>query len=964
MKHIVIKSPLNRGLLSRLGMARDDLPENRYQLSAEIQDNWGMRFLGSMSLRPGLGYIGGTLSNARAYHIPFVFANTDTASIELTDLKMRVRTPETIISRPAVSTTITNGTFGADVSGWTDADETGAVSDWEAGGYMSLLGTGFTGAVRWQQVTVSGGDSNVEHALKIIVSRGSVTLRVGSTLADDNYISATLTEGEHSLGFTPTGTFFIEVSSKTEYETLIDSITIAAAGDMQIPTPWPAAALPLIRYEQSADVIYVWCYGYQQYKIERRGTRSWSVVKYQPEDGPWRIINLSTTSLTPSALEGDITLTSSAKLFTSTNAGSLFKITSIGQTVRETLTAENQFTDPIRVIGVEASRIFNIAVDVDGSWSGTITVQRSVATPDDWVDIALTYTADTTTTHDDGLDNQIIYYRIGVKTGDYSAGTASVTLSYESGGLTGVVRLVNILSETSATAIVLKRLGSTEGSLDWYEGEWSTRRGFPSSGCLHEGRLFHGGKGKIWASASDAYESFDDDIEGDSRPINRTIGRGPVDVVQWLVPSQRLVIGAEGSEWVGRSSSFDEPLTQDNFTMKDPSNQGSAAVAALKVDGTVMFVQKSGVRLFLATFSYETNDYQSDDLSALVPELHQSGIVRLGLQRQPDTRVHCVLGDGTAALMIFNSLDGSKGWYRVRTDGFIEDVITLPGTTEDAVYYTVRRTINGSTVRYYEKWSMEKDCSGGTYTYDSTSSTVIPNATQQANGLLLPYPDGTVLTLRDGDGVKIGNNLTVTEGAVTLAGAVTYATLTPSLYKLADSNVVYSGTATTTLTAAHLANQTVVVWGDGKDQGTVTLNGSGIGTIPESVQTYCAGLTYRARYKSTKLSVVDRTATSLTQPKIVNYLGLILADTHAQGLRYGPDFDNLDDMPLDDIPLLGGDGATDEDYVWEAHDQPMVELDGAWDTDSRFVLVADAPRPANVLAAVVGLLVNEKAGRE
>lgn len=964
MKHIVVKSPLNRGLISRRGMTRHDLPGERYQLSSEIQDNWSMRFLGSMALRVGMEYKGATLSNAVAYHIPFVYSNSDTAVVELTNLKMRVRVSETIISRASVSSAVTNGTFGSDISSWTDADETGATSDWEAGGYMSLVGTGFSAAVRTQQVTVSGGDANVRHALNIVVALGKLTLKVGSSSGNDDYISATLTEGQHSLSFVPTGNFHIQLSSKTEYATLVDSVAVASSGDMQITTPWLEADLPLVRYEQSADVIYVWCAGYPQYKIERRGTYSWSVVKYLPEDGPWRIINLSTTSLTPSALTGDITLTASAAYFTEDNVGSLFKITSIGQSVSVSVTAENQFSDEIRVIGVDANRIFTVTIT--GTWSATVVLQRSVGETGSWVDVAgASYTSNQAgISFDDGLDNQIVFYRIGVKTGGYTSGTAVCTLAYAAGGITGVVQVTGFSSQTSVSAVVLNNLGATSGSLDWYEGEWSDRRGFPSSGCLFEGRLWHGGKGKVWASASDAYESFDDEIEGDSRPISRTIGRGPVDVVQWLVPSQRLVIGADGSEWVGRSSGFDDPLTQDNFNLKDPSNQGSAAVAALKVDSTVMFVQKSGVRLFLATYSYETNDYQSDDLTALVPELHESGIVRLGLQRMPDTRAHCVLGDGSVAVMIFNSLDGSKGWYRVRTDGIIEDVVVLPGTTEDAVYYTVKRTINGSTVRYFERWAMESECAGGTYTYDSTSSTVIPNTTQQAAGELLPYPDGTVLTLRDADGVKIGNNLTVALGVVTLAGAVTYATLTPSLYKLADAAITYSGAGTTTLTAAHLAGETVVCWADGKDQGSITLNGSGIGTIPESVQTYYAGLGYKARYKCTKLSEVDRTNVALTQPKIVNYLGLILVDTHCQGIQYGPDFDNLDEMPLDDIPLLGGDGATDEDYIWKEYDQQMTEVDGAWDTDSRFVLVANAPRPANVLAAVISYQVNEKGGKE
>jgi hypothetical protein len=41
---------------------------------------------------------------------------------------------------------------------------------------------------------------------------------------------------------------------------------------------------------------------------------------------------------------------------------------------------------------------------------------------------------------------------------------------------------------------------------------------------------------------------------------------------------------------------------------------------------------------------------------------------------------------------------------------FVEDVVVLPaldGQLDDQVYYVVRRTINGATVRYLEKWAQE-----------------------------------------------------------------------------------------------------------------------------------------------------------------------------------------------------------------------------------------------------------------
>src|SRR5688572_6679862 len=183
-KQNVALHSFNRGIISRLGLARQDL--ERVALSAAIQNNWMPRVLGSMMMRPGWAYVGTTNGNEIAFHIPFIYSNTDTAILELSDEGMRVRVNEIIISRGTVSTAVTNGTFTSDVSGWTDGDESGATSDFQAGGYMSLAGTGFNAAIRSQQVSVAGGDQGDEHALRIIIARGEVVLRVGTTLGDDS----------------------------------------------------------------------------------------------------------------------------------------------------------------------------------------------------------------------------------------------------------------------------------------------------------------------------------------------------------------------------------------------------------------------------------------------------------------------------------------------------------------------------------------------------------------------------------------------------------------------------------------------------------------------------------------------------------------------------------------------------------------------------------------------------------
>jgi len=64
----------NRGLVSRLGLARADI--KRLALAGDIWTNWVPRVLGSMMVRPGTGYLASTQNNADAKMLPFVFSSS------------------------------------------------------------------------------------------------------------------------------------------------------------------------------------------------------------------------------------------------------------------------------------------------------------------------------------------------------------------------------------------------------------------------------------------------------------------------------------------------------------------------------------------------------------------------------------------------------------------------------------------------------------------------------------------------------------------------------------------------------------------------------------------------------------------------------------------------------------------------------------------------------------------------
>lgn len=707
----------NRGRISKLGLARVDL--DRTRLSAEIQTNFVPRVLGSMMLRPGTEYIGTINNSSTAIFIPFVKSNNDTALIELT-AATRVWVPSTavasgldVLTRDGSTAVIAGGTFSSTtLSGWTDSDESGATSEWFTGNYMSLVGTRYARAIRRQTVTSSAGTLG----LKTIVNRGRVTFKVGSSAAGDDYFSeAILRPGIYSFAIASTGNFSIELSANSEYRSLVESVAIESSGDMSLASTWASSDLSILRWDQSADVIFVDAFDYPQKRIERYSTDSWGMAEYDPQDGPFRNPNTTNKRLTPSGLSGDITLACDQPLFNSNHVGALFRITSIGQSVAVTPSGTDQWSDPIRVSGVDETRIFDILIG--STFDATMRVQRSIGEVGSFVDVSgLSWTSTIATSHDDGLDNQIVFYRVGV--GSTFVSGAEATLTYASGGITGVAKINAVSASTESSARVLSNLGSTQATELWEEGDWSTFRGFPSAVKLHEGRLWQAGKAKIWGSVSDAYESFGPAVTGDSGVINRSIGTGPVDEIQWIESMGRLIVGTDDRELQAKTSSLEEPLTPTNFSLRDVSSQGSAGIQAVKLDKRLLFAQKAGVRVMETGYNGQTLDYETGDRSQLIPEIGEPGLSRMVVQRQPDTRVHCVRGatDGTVGLLVSDPAENVAAWVDIESsggvNGIIEEGVVLPSPGEDAVYYAIKREINGSTVRYLERWSQEWDARG------------------------------------------------------------------------------------------------------------------------------------------------------------------------------------------------------------------------------------------------------------
>jgi len=962
---------LNAGEVSKIALARVDVTKLR--MAAACQVNWLPYVVGPMAMRPGLYYVGEVLGDAPVKLVRFIFSKLDTALIELTANKMRVWINESLVSRAAVATSISDPFF-LGLGNWLTTNTTSGAAATVGGSVCTLSCPPVGGLAQIQQtVTVSPSAFGIEHAIRVVVTQGPVVFRAGSTLGGADLIpQTTLDTGTHSLAFTPgSSNLCIQIESTDAWSKTLTSCAIEAAGPLVLPTPWGAADLLNIRYDQSGDIIFIGCYGQPQYKIERRAARSWSTVLFYSNNGPFQASPGIQANFTPGAYSGNTTLTSDRPWFQPGHVGCLFRVFSNGQFNQTILGAQNAFTPAVRVTGVGSTRNYNW--NTSGTWAGKLTFQRSYdSAASGFIDVT-TATANGTptfssstggTTGSPDLDNVIAWERVGFKGGDYTSGNVTVSSTYAGGGGYGIFRVTGYNSPTSVNIQVLVPFSTLQATADWVEGDWSAFKGFPTSVAFHEGRLCWFGGNQAWLSASDDFANYadinlDGTATGDSGAINVTLGSGPVDTISWGLSLTRLMLGREQSIMSARSSNFDQPVTPTQIVIRDCSDQGAQRLAAIKAGKRGIFVQQSGRRVYELFFNAQEMDYDDRDLTRLNLDIGLQGFVDIDKTTQPDKMILLPRGDGQAACLLYDVKDEVEAWWRLQTLGVIENVAVLPQAgIEDLVYFVVRRVINGVTRRFIERLAPRGNCVGGAINQQLDCHMVYHGSA--VSTITLPHLPNTPVSVW-ADGQAIGSGMTNLSGVLTLPDGQAHSNIVAGLAGAVISNTAASAAGTLTVGAQYNGYPAEVFadigsTGDPVHIGAIVV-ANGTITLPngQTALTIIACLGYVAPFMSAKLAYAAQLGSALTQRKRIDHVGLVLYDANYQGIQFGQRFDALDNLPLYEAGTATPAGTT-----WSEYDEPMIEAPGSWQTDARLCLLAQAPNPCTVGGVVIGLTTNER----
>jgi hypothetical protein len=819
---------LNGGEIGEEALSRLDL--ERMQFASALSSNILPRVVGSMTLRPGLEHVADIdLGDVRLLEYSFAGSNASMLVPILSNNEMRILKDNAFVSRVAVSTTITNGDFNS-FSGWTNASAVGASAN-VAGGNLVLTGTTQGRAAARQTISVAAGDQGKEHGLRVEIVRGPVWVHIGSSAgASDILPLSILDDGDHSIAFTPNSTsIHLEIYTDKARQALVARCQIDAPGTLVISTPWTTADFAAPRHKQNIDVLYLASRQFQQREIQRRGDTSWGIQRYKVDDGPFVSAD-GTVALTPSVYTGNGTLTASRPLFEASMVGRLFRLFQSGQTVQESFTAAPANGASIRVSGVNAARDFSF--QVSGTWAGSVRLEVATddgsGNPGAWSTVS-TYAANTGPTNYRDPDNNVVkFFRFVAVT--FTSGTIDTALVYTGGSQVGIARMTAYGSATVANVEVLSRFYSLSPTFEWDFSTWSDFDGWPWGIEAFGGRLYWGKGDFVHGSVPDAFHSFNDNVEGDSAPIYRSIGASTDRGILWLLGLQRLIAGTDNSEISIKSSSFDEPLTASSWFPVDGSTQGSYDLRAVKCDKDGIFVQSTGLRVFALIAEQGTLDYSAMDLMAMHEEVcGGSPIVSMAVQRQPDTVVWFILENGEARALTYRPSEKVVAWSRVVTDGAFKQVIACRGKGQDNVYFAVLR--NGT--QRLERLADLKDCRGGKVNCLADGFRRFTTTAGQTT-FAVPHLNGKGVTVwLDGAALHDQDNL----------------------YPVASGQVVLP---------PQPAGRAVVI-----------------------------GLPYVGRWQSTKLAYGAANGTALFRKKRVSQLGMYLVYTMLDGLRVGNTFDSL-----------------------------------------------------------------------
>lgn len=498
-----------------------------------------------------------------------------------------------------------------------------------------------------------------------------------------------------------------------------------ADGEYQIPTTYAAADLFEIHYVQSNDVLTLVHPGYPPKELRRYGATEWefasisfapaistptvsSVTEYR--GAAQTIVSVGGTSGNPM----ELTYQSAHGLVT----GDVVRVEGFTWTVGSPVPDGYYvvvWTSSSMATNVHSIRAVTTGVTVDVPGSGSYTASSGKS-----------YYADLSSETSQ-------YYRVtalnsagqesspSAESGDYYAtNNLTVNGSYNDvawGAVTGASRyrvykklngLYGLIGETDATTFRDDNIGPDLGiSPPTHDASLSSTEYPGAVGYFEQRRCFAGTSSypqDVWMTRSGTESDLAYTIPTqDSDRIYFRISDLENSTIRHMVPLDHLLLFTSGAEY-RVSPVNDDVMTPDNVSVRPQSYIGANEVKPIVVNNTTVFCAARGGHVREMGYKSDANGFVTGDLSLRAAHLFDDKtLVDSAYQRSPLPILWFVSSTGYLLGLTYVPEEAIGAWHWHDTDGEFESVCVVAEGDEDRVYVVVKRSINGSDVRYIER---------------------------------------------------------------------------------------------------------------------------------------------------------------------------------------------------------------------------------------------------------------------
>lgn len=507
---------------------------------------------------------------------------------------------------------------------------------------------------------------------------------------------------------------------------------VGGGSPVEIVTPWTTAQLFGIQFKQINAQVRFTHPAVAPQTLTYTNATTWSITNTVWKYPPLLSQNATqATVLNVAATTGATTLTSSAAIFNASHVGSYWELQHLRPSTSALLDLNNQ------TIGV---KVYSTALTIQGDWTfstsqfwyGTVQVERSVDGGTTWI-VIRDFTAKSDQNYstsgtesapnigDPSVQYRIAYTKAGtpfdaaiwVGAAPSSYAFAQASLEAQDAYIAGLVVVTSFVSSTVLNVTVVLEPSSTNTTYLWSEGAFSTYRGFPQCIAFYEQRLLYSGTAfnpnTIWGSVTGDFDNFQYSSNDDA-----AVAFQPAVCQQnqaaWIATLLRIHLGTSGEEIIMASGNLDEALTPSNVTMRAQSFYGSTPIQPILLQNSVIFVERNGLRVRemreLSPYVVPT-DFVAPDLTLLAEHITQPGLVQMDFGRLPDPLAYFIRSDGVMPVCTYNREQNINAWARYVTQGSYESVACIYGSPADEIWVSVKRVLNGATVRCIEVFTTD-----------------------------------------------------------------------------------------------------------------------------------------------------------------------------------------------------------------------------------------------------------------